>query len=95
MDGWYGIGLKKPGQIRFLQEGIDQTGAVRTGNSENVLRAECAKGVLTLWANGIQLATVKDRTFTAGAIGLGVGNRKVPGTVVVFQNFKIFSLEQP
>ena len=95
VDGWYGIGLKKTGQIRFLQEGVDQTGAVRTGGSENVLRAECAKGVLTLWANGIQLASVKDRTFTSGAIGLGVGNRKVTGTVAIFQNFKLFSLEQP
>lgn len=96
VDGWYGIGLKKAGQIiKFLQEGVDQTGAVRTGSSENVLRAECAKGTLTLWANGIQLATTKDRTFTAGAIGLGVGSRKVPGTGVLFQNFKLFSLVQP
>jgi hypothetical protein len=95
VDGWYGIGLKKAGQFKFLQEGVDQTGVVRTGNSENSLRAECAKGTLTLWANGIQLATVKDRTFTSGTVGLGVGNRKVPGTVVLFQNFKIFSLEQP
>ncbi len=95
VDGWYGIGLKKTGQIRFLQEGVDQTGAVRTGNAENLLRAECAKGVSTLWANGIQLASVKDRTFTSGAIGLGVGNRKVPGTVAIFNDLKIFSLEQP
>jgi hypothetical protein len=95
VDGWYGIGLKKTGQLRFLQEGVDETGAVRSGNSENVLRAECANGVLTLWANGIQLATVKDRTFTSGSIGLGVGNRKVTGTVAVFQDFKLFSLEQP
>jgi len=94
VDGWYGIGLKKTGQLKFLQEGVDQTGAVRTGDSENVIRAECAKGVLTLWANGIQLASVKDRTFTSGAIGLGVGNRKVPGTVAIFQDFKLFSLEQ-
>lgn len=95
VDGWYGIGLKKQGQLKFLQEGVDQSGAVRTGSSENLLAAECAKGVLTLWANGIQLASVKDRTFTAGAIGLGVGNRKVSGTSVLFQNFKLFSLEQP
>jgi hypothetical protein len=95
VDGWYGIGLKKAGQLKFLQEGVDQTGTVRTGNSDNLLRAECAKGKLTLWANGIQLATASDRTFTSGAIGLGVGNRKVPGTVVLFQNFKLFSLEQP
>ena len=95
VDGWYGIGLKKAGQLKFLQEGVDQSGAVRKGNSDNLLRAECAKGNLTLWANGIQLATAKDRTFISGTIGLGVGNRIVPGTVVLFQNFKLFSLEQP
>jgi hypothetical protein len=95
VDGWYGIGLKKAGQLKFLQEGVDQTGAVRTGNLDNLIRAECAKGKLTLWANGIQLASVKDRTFTSGAIGLGVGNRKVAGTVVLFQNFKLFSLVLP
>lgn len=95
VDGWYGIGLKKTGQIRFLTEGVDQSGAIRTGSSENLLRAECAKGVLTLWVNGIQVATVKDRTFTAGTIGLGVGNRKVPGSVAIFKDFKLFSLEQP
>jgi hypothetical protein len=95
VDGWYGIGLKKTGQLKFLQEGVDQNGVIHTGDSENTLRAECAKGVLTLWANGTQLATLKDRTFTSGAVGLGVGNHKVPGTTVLFQNFKIFSLEQP
>jgi hypothetical protein len=95
VDGWYGIGLKKTGQLKFLQEGVDQTGAVRMGDSENLLRAECARGVLTLWANGIQLASIKDRTFTSGSVGLGVGNRKVPGTVVIFNDFKLFSLEQP
>jgi hypothetical protein len=95
VDGWYGIGLKKAGNLKFLQEGMDQTGAVRTGDSDNLLRAECAKGTLTLWVNGIQLATTKDRTFTSGAIGLGVGNRKVPGTVALFQTFKLFSLVLP
>jgi hypothetical protein len=95
VDGWYGIGLKKTGQIRFLKEGVDQTGAIHTGSSENLLRAECAQGVLTLWVNGIQLASVKDRTFTSGQIGLGVGNRKVTGTVAIFQDFKLFSLLQP
>jgi hypothetical protein len=95
VDGWYGIGLKKTGQLKFLQEGMDQSGAVRTGNSENVLRAECSQGTLTLWANGIQLATTNDRTFTSGAVGLGVGNRKVPGTSVVFNYFKLFSQANP
>jgi len=95
VDGWYGILLKKAGQTKILQEGMDQSGAVRMGNTENVLRAECAQGKHTLWVNGIQLASAADRTFSGGAIGLGVGNRKTPGTVAVFQFFKLFSLEQP
>jgi hypothetical protein len=95
VDGWYGIGLKHAGQIKFLQEGIDQSGSVRTGDVSNQLRAECAQGTLTLWANGVQLATVKDLTLTQGKVGLGVGNRKTTGIEVLFQDFKVYTPAQP
>ena len=94
-DGWYGIGLRQASQMRWLEEGYDTTGAVRMGNLENELRAECANGQLTLWANEVQLASVSDRTFTAGQIGIGVGNRDVAGSAVVFMDFMVYLQEQP
>jgi hypothetical protein len=93
-DGWYGIGLKQTSQLRWLEEGYDQTGAVKMANLENQLRAECLTGKLTLWANGIELASVEDRTFTAGQVGLGVGNRDVEGSEVVFMDFMVY-LKEP
>jgi len=95
VDGWYGIGLRRTGKIVYLQEGYDKTGAVRMAGVENQLRAECGTGKLTLWANGIQLASVQDPTFTAGMVGLGVGNRDTTGTEIVFNDFMVYQSEQP
>lgn len=94
-DGWYGIGMKQGGQLRWLDEGYDTTGAVRMAGQENGLRADCVNGKLTLWANEVQLASVEDRTFNAGQVGLGVGNRDVGGSAVVFMDFMIYIQEQP
>ncbi len=95
VDGWYGIGLKQTGKINFLQEGYDKTGAVRMAGVENQLRAECGLGKLTLWVNGIQLASVQDPTFTAGSIGVGVGNHDTVGTEIVFKDYMVYQQEQP
>jgi hypothetical protein len=66
------------------------------GNDANQLRAECASGQLTLWANGIQLASVTDRTYAAGQVGIGVGNREATGSSVVFKDFMVYEkLPQP
>jgi hypothetical protein len=93
-DGWYGIGIKQAGQIRFLEEGKDTSGTVQMADVDNKIRAECAFGRLTLWVNDVQLATAQDRSFTAGKIGLGVGNRDAIGTSIVFQNFMVYLMDQ-
>lgn len=90
VNGWFGIGLKTAkGSLAFLTEGWDTT-LVGTGGAMNVLRAECIPGSLTLWANGRQLASVTDFTFSGGAVGLAVGNRSTGGTQVLFKNFAVF-----
>jgi len=91
VDGWYGIGLKQTGQLRFLTEGMDKSGAIKLGGMENDLRAECGQGILSLWVNGVQIASVTDRTLAAGSTGVGVGNRDTAGTEVLFQAFALFT----
>ncbi len=95
VDGWYGIALKQAGQIRFLKEGMDTSGTVRMAGAENQIRAECGAGKLTLWVNGVQMASVDDQTFTGGAIGLGVGNRKTAGAEIVFKDFMVYEPVEP
>jgi hypothetical protein len=91
VDGWYGIGIKQTGQLRFLKEGMDKSGAIKLGDMENDLRAECGQGVLSLWVNGVQLTAVTDQTLAAGSTGIGVGNRDTAGTEVLFQDFSLFT----
>ena len=95
VDGWYGIGVKQTGMMRFLKEGNDQKGVILKADETNNLRAECAQGLLTLWVNDVQLASVKDNTFSEGAIGVGVGNRQNTGTEVVFSDLKVYEPEGP
>ncbi len=89
-DGWYGIGLRQPGKLTWLIEGMDTSGAVATGGAPNLIRADCVGNSLTLWANGILLANVKDSTLSAGAIGLGVGTRKAQGVEALFDDLSIY-----
>lgn len=91
VDGWYGIGVKQGSQMRFIEEGKDQSGAIKTGEAPNTLRADCMEGKLTLWVNGIQIASANDSTFTEGMAGVGAGNRAAAGVQVVFTNFQVFS----
>jgi hypothetical protein len=93
-DGWYGIGLQSSNKLTWLIEGIDTTGVVLTGAAPNVVRADCYKGSLTLWVNGTMMATTRDNTFSAGSIGMGVGNRATAGTEVLFDDFSVYQVEE-
>jgi hypothetical protein len=90
-DGWYGIGRKLSSQLTWLTEGRDLSGAVRGGGASNAIRGDCNQGVLTLWVNGVKLATAKDNTFFGGNAGLGVGNRSATLTEVLFDDFFIYT----
>jgi hypothetical protein len=93
LDGWYGIGLKKARKLTWLKEGID-TNTIRTGNAANTIRGDCYQGMLVLWVNDVQLASVQDLTFSAGGVGLAAGTRKTPGVTVLFDDFKVFQPQQ-
>lgn len=90
VDGWFGIGKQKGGALTWLTEGRDSGGAVYTGNVTNHIRADCIGNRLTLYANGVKIAEVQDNEFTAGAIGLAAGTRKVSGFEALFDNFMVY-----
>lgn len=92
-NGWYGIGLQLSNKLTWLIEGMDITGIIHTGNAPNVIRADCQNQSLTLWVNGTMLATVRDTTFSAGSVGMAVGNRNATGTEALFDDFSIYQVE--
>ncbi|MFM8322892.1 MAG: hypothetical protein ACKOC5_18430 [Chloroflexota bacterium] len=92
-DGWYGIGLRRPTGWTWLFEGKDTSGIVRTGSAANLVRGDCANGSLSLYVNGQFMASIMDSTFSAGAIGMGVGTRNVAGTEVLFYDLMVYELE--
>jgi hypothetical protein len=89
-DGWYGIGRKLTSQLSWITEGRDTNNVIRTGNGSNTIRGDCNQGTLTLWVNGVKLATAKDSSFFSGSAGLGVGNRKGPLAEVVFEEYFVY-----
>ena len=89
-DGWYGIGKKLTSQLSWITEGRDTSNVIRTGNGSNTIRGDCNQGVLTLWVNGVKLATAKDSSFYGGSAGMGVGNRKGPLAEVVFEEYFVY-----
>jgi hypothetical protein len=88
-DGWYGIAIKRPGKLVFLNEGWD-TSVIYTGKAPNLIRADCIRGALTLWVNGTKLLRVEDYTYSAGAVGMAVGTRSDQEFVVIFDDFAVY-----
>lgn len=89
-DGWFGIGKKVTSQLTWITEGRDTGGTIRTGGAPNTVRGDCNQGVLTLWVNGVKMASAKDNTFFGGAAGIAVGNRKGPLAEVFFDDFFVY-----
>ena len=89
-DGYYGIGKVRAG----VQELISMTGMppsedIYKGHSTNHLRADCIGEDLSLYVNGVHLATVQDAEFISGDAGLLAGTFDDPGTTIRFDNFSV------
>jgi hypothetical protein len=88
-DGRYGIAKMMDGILSFLREAKDTTSTVKTGNGVNTIRGDCLGPKLSLWVNGVLMATEKDYDFTAGNVGMGVGTRNTSKMEVFFDNFLV------
>lgn len=77
--------------VNSEQQGISTRGltfdAIQGGNASNHITAECVGNRLSLSANGIELLTVRDDTFTSGDVGLIAATSEQGGIEVRFDNF--------
>ncbi len=92
-DGWYGIGKKVLSQLQFIGEGVDTENIIYNAFIPNQIRAECIKDKLTLYINDEKMLEVFDNEFTAGRVGLVVGNRTDKEVSILFDNFAVYQPE--
>ncbi len=89
-DGYYGLGkVLDDEQILLGEEELLPDDAIKTGHVTNDIRADCVGSTLTLYANGTQLVSVQDSSFTSGDVGLIAGTFDTPGTDIHFDNFVV------
>jgi hypothetical protein len=89
-DGYYGIGKIKGQEYRLIgMDALQPSDAIHQGSALNSLRADCNGDTLTLYANGVKLAEVKDSEFAFGDVGLIAGTYDTAGTDIRFDNFSV------
>ena len=87
-DGYQVIGKYEGGENKYLSsDKMQPTAAVNSGTIGNHLRGDCVGSTLTLFANGQQLSSVTDTSFTSGDVGLIVGTFDEPNVSLSFDNF--------
>jgi len=87
-DGFYGIAKIVEGVeslIGMEELGLDES-IIKSGESMNLIRADCNGSSLALYANGKLLAEVSDSEFPSGDIGLIVSTYEEPGSDILFDN---------
>ena len=89
-DGYAGIALSQGNDTTILSgERMAQASEIVQGNAKNHIRADCVGSQLTLYVNGIQVATANDSTLSSGDVGLMAGTFDVPNVNIMFDNFVV------
>jgi hypothetical protein len=88
-DGYYGIRKRINGNppIYIGYDMMQYTNIINTGETENILRADCIGTTLSLYVNGQLLMQVQDSTIMEGDVGLFAGTFEAESTQVLFSNF--------
>jgi hypothetical protein len=90
-DGYNGIVKVKDGSFAMLTGAtLEYNQAIRQGENQNHLRADCIDRSLSLWVNNHKTLEASDPDFSAGGIGLMGGSYATAGVDVVFDNFFVF-----
>lgn len=90
-DGYQVIGKYEGGTNKYLSaEKMQPTDAINQGNETNRIRGDCNGSTLTLYANGQQIASISDTSFTSGDVGLIVGTFDDPNVGILFDNFAVY-----
>ncbi len=89
-DGYFLVSKFQNGQWTTL---VDWTAspAIHQGNADNLLKVSAFGPNLTLWANGQQLATVTDDSFTHGNFGFFTSTFNEPNIWVSYDNLKLLA----
>lgn len=89
-DGYYGTGKMINGEQSWI--GVDAmppSDVIKTGNTTNLIRADCVGSKLTLYVNDQLIDEQEDSTLTSGDVGLMAGTFSTPGTEILFDNFVV------
>lgn len=90
-DGYQVIGKYQGGQNKYLSaEKMQPTSAITAGNATTHVRGDCKGSTLTLYANGEQLSSITDTSFTGGDVGVIVGTFDEPNVGISFDNFVVY-----
>ncbi len=89
-DGYYVIQKLVNGDYERLSgEYFDYSDAINQGPTTNTIRLTCVDDTITLYANGVELASVQDTQFSSGDVGLLAGTFDTAGVDIRFDNFVV------
>ena len=89
-DGFFGILRVIDGEQKLLEmDEMEYSESINTGNSTNVIRADCIGSSLTLYVNSEQLISVEESSLESGDVGLLAGTFDILGTDIHFDNFLV------
>lgn len=96
-NGQYAIARGAVAKDDFFMTGNDQwadSDVIPQGASSYQLGADCGNGVLTLYVNGQQVASVNDATYTDGNVGLFTwSSEDNTGANLTFDDFVVTELK--
>jgi hypothetical protein len=73
--------------VLLTGDSLQYIDAIKTGGASNTIGAVCLGTSLTLYVNGVKVASAEDSEFTTGEIGLSAGTYDIPGVDIAFDNF--------
>lgn len=89
-DGYAGIGMYLDDELYILSgDNLEYTDTINQGNATNRISADCIGDQLTLYANGEQVATATDSTFSDGYVGVIARANAEPGVDILFDNISV------
>lgn len=92
-DGYVGIGIDNAGTKTIISSSdgnLASDSNINQGAATNHLRADCIGNVLTLYVNGVPIATATDGTLTGGDVGLIARTFSVGGADILFDNLFVY-----
>jgi len=93
--GWYEFNIGSDGLYNILRYDVSQeeyifianggSNQIKTGQEYNEYTVSCAGDYLTLWINGKETNSVRDRTLREGLIGISASSYSVTPIIVEFE----------